>query len=69
MADRYEVIAENGGIKFEIVTSDQVGLFGEPIIQACTFRQVMRPMMERHVLGTYNSEEAARRRLEEEMSK
>lgn len=68
MQNKYEVIAEHDGVKFEIVTSDRVGIFGEPIIQACTFQKVLRPAMERRTLGTYSTRAEACKRIKDELS-
>lgn len=65
---KYDTIAERDGVKFEIVDTGRCGLFGEPIIQACTFREVMRPTMVREVLGTYGTQQEAWKRLEQELA-
>jgi hypothetical protein len=67
MESNYETVAERDGVKFEIVTSNRVGLFGEPVIEACRFEQVMRPTTTRTTLGTYRTRAEAMRRLEQEM--
>ena len=65
----YETIADVGGVKYEIVTDpSRVGLFGEPIIMACTFQEVMRPMMERATLGTYSTRAVALVRVQQEIA-
>jgi hypothetical protein len=54
----YETLHERNGLKYQIVT-DGVGLFGDPIIEACTFGEEMVPQMVRRRLGTFDNREAA----------
>jgi hypothetical protein len=55
----YETLHERDGLKYEIVDTGKVGLFGEPIIQACTFGEELVPHMVRRTLGTFSSREDA----------
>ena len=66
---KYETYAEVDGVKYEIVNLGECGVFGEPTFQACTFQKVMRPSMERRVLGTFNSRAEAEQKLLSEMPK
>lgn len=66
--DDYQTYAKIGGVKFEVVKLDKVGLFGEPIFQACTFQQVMVPQMSREVLGTYTNKADTVQRLKAAMA-
>lgn len=64
---KYHTVAEIDGLKYEVVKSEKIGLFGEPIFQACTFGMEMHSVAVRRTLGTFKSWAAARARIEQEL--
>lgn len=62
-SNNYETVAEIGGVKYEVVCIG-VDMWGNQMYQACTFQEVMRPTMERTVLGTYSTRADALAKLE-----
>lgn len=65
--DKYEVVTEIDGLKYEIVKLSRAGLFGETIFQACTSGIEMVPKTVRRTLGTFNSRSDAEARLRQEI--
>ena len=65
---KYETVHEANGLQYEIVDTGKIGLFGEPIIQACTFGVEMRPHTVRRTLGTFRTRAEARARLDQEIA-
>lgn len=65
---KYETIHEANGLKYEIVDTGEVGLFGEPIIKACTFGIEMVPKPVRRTLGMFRTRAEARARLDQEIA-
>jgi hypothetical protein len=55
----YDVMHERDGLQYEIVDTGKVGLFGEPIIRACTFGVELVPKSVRRTLGTFSNRHEA----------
>lgn len=66
--DKYQTVAVIDGLKYEVVDTGEVCLFGKPIFQACTLGTEMVPQTVRRTLGTFGSRADALARVNQEIA-